>query len=34
MKIKNIILGSTIFVVYNICCFRYIKFQRKEKNKM
>jgi hypothetical protein len=32
MKLKNILIGTSIFVAYNICCFQYIKNERKKKN--
>jgi len=33
MKIKNILLGSGIFTVFNIFSFQYIKYERAEKRK-
>ena len=32
MKLKNIFIGTSIFVAYNICCLQYIKNERKKKN--
>ena len=32
MNIKNVLIGSGLFVVYNICSLLYIKNERKKKN--
>jgi hypothetical protein len=31
MNIKNIIYGSSLFIIYNIACFKYIIIKRTER---
>jgi len=33
MNIKNVLIGSSLFIVYNICSIQYIRHNRLEKNK-
>jgi hypothetical protein len=33
MNIKNVLIGSSLFIVYNICCIQYIRHNRMEKEK-
>ena len=33
MKIKNILIGSSLFICYNFICLQYIKEKRLQRNK-